>query len=123
MIIADNVVNEVSRLLHDKTRSRSRSFLQIKNIRLGDKQPAHRNRFGSTSEFTSHSDAICGYDLLIIDGSRSTLATGFHWIAHPESNYQTTTAQNISKAEKVPSTDTGKSIRMDTGPWHTRQGR
>lgn len=81
MIIADNVVNEVSRLLHDKTRSRSRSFLQIKNIRLGDKQPARRNRFGSTSEFTSHSDAICGYDLLITDGSRSTLTTGFNWIA------------------------------------------
>lgn len=101
MIIADNVVNEVSRLLHDKTRSRSRSFLQIKNTRLGDKQPARRNRFGSTSEFTSHSDAICGYDLLITDGSRSTLAKMFNRIAaHPVSTYQTTTGEEHLKSRE-----------------------
>lgn len=102
MIIADNVVNEVSLLLHDKTRSRSRSFLQIKNIRLGDKPPARRNRIGSTSEFTSHSDAICGYDLVITDGSRSTLAKEFNWIAgpsrmiHPNDNW-TRTLQLLRK--------------------------
>lgn len=30
-------------------------------------------------------------------------------------------AKNISKAEKAIAT--GNAIRMDTGPWHTRQGR
>lgn len=82
IIIADNTGNEVRDLLHGISRSRSRSFLQIKNNSVTNNQSA-KIATNKCVHLAFYSYLRLRYGLVVKDGSRSTLATRTQQAADP----------------------------------------